>query len=243
MQRSLLAVVNPTADLDFTPVEAELIAALFEPMQCRTLIEGEAYPEAVIRTAAGRSYLHFACHGYYSWLDAMQSGLLLADQAPLTVANIITKMDLRATRMVTLSACETGITEFQQTPDEYLGLPAGFLQAGAPAVVSSLWAVNDLSTMLLMYRFYQHHFQDDLHPAIALRKAQLWLRDITPEEISEMFESYRDMALSRSHTSYQLAKEAFRKRILSDQRYTLSDIGARPFNHPFYWAAFTFSGA
>ena len=45
-------------------------------------------------------------------------------------------------------------------PDECLGPPAGFLQAGAPAVVSTLWPVSDLSTMLLIERFYQLHIKD-----------------------------------------------------------------------------------
>ncbi|WP_165904605.1 MULTISPECIES: CHAT domain-containing protein [Burkholderiaceae] len=44
-----------------------------------------------------------------------------------------------------------------KSPDEYLGLPAGFLQAGAPARVSSLWAVDDGSTALLTSRFHKNH--------------------------------------------------------------------------------------
>jgi len=240
---SLLAVVNPTGDLRFTAVEAKLVAGLFEPAQCHSLVEAEASPEAVVRAGTGRSYLHFACHGYYAWLDAMQSGLLLAGKAPLTVANIIATMDLAAARLVTLSACETGITEFTQSPDEYLGLPAAFLHAGAPAVVSSLWAVDDLSTMLLMYRFYQHHLQDDLHPATALQRAQIWLRDLTYSELSKVLESYQHLAADRFSVPDQWVSEAFRKYELSQREQTLSRPNARPFDHPYYWAAFTYSGA
>ena len=60
--------------------------------------------------------------------------------------------------------------------DEYVGLPAGFLQAGAPCVVSTLWAVDDMSTALLMERFYQQHLDEGLSPSRALRAAQRWLR-------------------------------------------------------------------
>ncbi|OUL69376.1 hypothetical protein CA603_50910 [Paraburkholderia hospita] len=49
------------------------------------------------------------------------------------------------------------ITDVSKSPDEYLGLPAGFLQAGAPARVSSLWAVDDGSTALLTSRFHKNH--------------------------------------------------------------------------------------
>lgn len=66
-----------------------------------------------------------------------------------------------ACRLVTLSACETGITDIRQSPDEFLGLQAGLLQAGAPTVVSTLWPVDDLSTMLLMERFYQNLLAHD----------------------------------------------------------------------------------
>ena len=74
----------------------------------------------------------------------------------LTLADVVARSDLGASRLAILSACETGLTDIRRAPDEYLGLPAGFLRAGAPAVVSTLWAVNDFSTMLLMERFYRH---------------------------------------------------------------------------------------
>jgi CHAT domain-containing protein len=47
------------------------------------------------------------------------------------------------------------ITDFTSTSDEYIGLPSGFILAGAANVVSTLWAVNDLSTALFMIHFYQ----------------------------------------------------------------------------------------
>jgi CHAT domain-containing protein len=89
----------------------------------------------------------------------------------------VSELKLDGSRLVTLSACETGITDVRYSPDEYLGLPAGFMQAGAPGVVSSLWAVDDESTKLLMKHFYQFHLHDRLEPSVALRKAQLSLRD------------------------------------------------------------------
>lgn len=165
----------------------------------------------------------------------MHSGLLLADGRPLTLAEIIAKLDLKATRLVTLSACETGLTDIRLSPDEYLGLPAGFLQAGAPAVISTLWAVDDLSTMLLMEHFYQAHLQDHLPPAEALRQAQRWLRDLTADHLRQRFAAEREALLTTRmpgevvHTQYR--------------RFAALDPDARPFAHPFCWAAFTFSGA
>jgi CHAT domain-containing protein len=57
--------------------------------------------------------------------------------------------------LVTLSACETGLTTSTAMTDEYIGLPSGFLYAGSMNVVSSLWAVDDFATAILMIKFYQ----------------------------------------------------------------------------------------
>ncbi|MCC0179852.1 CHAT domain-containing protein [Waterburya agarophytonicola K14] len=73
----------------------------------------------------------------------------------LTLGEIFS-LDLRNCRLVTLSACETGLTDIKNLSDEYIGLPSGFLYAGSPSVVSSLWAVSDLSTTFLMIKFYQN---------------------------------------------------------------------------------------
>jgi CHAT domain-containing protein len=62
---------------------------------------------------------------------------------------------MSSARLVTLSACETGITDIKTgSSDEFVGLPAGFMLAGVPCVVSSLWSVPDISTAILMERFY-----------------------------------------------------------------------------------------
>ena len=70
-------------------------------------------------------------------------------------------LKLEKCRLVTLSACETGLIDFNNTSDEYIGLPSGFLLAGSPSVVSSLWKVNDLSTSFLMIKFYENLFKLD----------------------------------------------------------------------------------
>jgi CHAT domain-containing protein len=235
-QRTLLAVVNPTKDLTYTPIEGEQVIKLFGEDVSHSLTEDEATPTAVRQALGGRSYLHFSCHGFYAWGEAMQSGLLLAGGQRLTLAEIISHFNLDAARLVTLSACETGLTEFQQSPDEYLGLPAGFLQAGAPGVVSTLWAVDDLSTMLLMERFYQHHLQDGLEIAASLRQAQLWLREVTAGELADRFSAEGEAILSSPRMPAEVVSEQYR-------RFATLPPDDRPFAHPYYWAAFTFSGA
>jgi CHAT domain-containing protein/tetratricopeptide (TPR) repeat protein len=233
--RTLLAVVNPTEDLQFTPIEGEQIASLFGQENSTVLPGSKATSEAVVQGLA--NYIHFACHGFYRWGDPMQSGLVLAKKKPLTLAQIKGRLSLEKTRLVTLSACETGITDIRQLPDEYLGLPVGFLQVGAPAVVSSLWAVNDLSTMLLMERFYQLHLHDAKDLPDALCGAQCWLRDVTAAELAKRFADEEEAALvGKGRMPLELASEYF-------LRFAQQNPVHQPFGHPYHWAAFTFSGA
>lgn len=101
----------------------------------------------------------------------------------LTLGEIFS-LDLRNCRLVTLSACETGLTDFRSLSDEYIGLPSGFLFAGSPSVVSSLWTVSDLSTTFLMIKFYQN-LEEMASVPVALNQAQLWLRNVTKHKLEE----------------------------------------------------------
>jgi CHAT domain-containing protein len=175
--------------------EAEAIAAAFDT---QPLLDADATRQAVVAGLADSAYLHLSCHGSFAWgRDPLASALYLAGDEPLSLGEILA-LDMDAIRLVTLSACETGITDVRESPDEYVGLPSGFLQAGAPGVVSSLWTVDDESTRLLMERFYRNHLEERMDFAAALREAQIWLRDQAGEG---------------RHAS------------------------------PFYWAAFTYTGA
>ncbi len=140
-------------------------------------------------------------------------------------------LDLSQCRLVTLSACETGITSPKGLIDEYIGLPSGFLVAGSSSVVSSLWRVDDLATTLLMIKFYQNlqtgssdrPSSHELSVAFALNSAQLWLRDSTQADLLKW--------------TYQLnLAEHFRQRIQQQLNWFESD--EQPFCNPQYWAAF-----
>jgi CHAT domain-containing protein len=120
--------------------------------------------------------------------------------------------------------------------DEYVGLPTSFLAAGVPAVVSSLWAVEDLSTMLLMERFYRHHLREGLHPREALRSAQFWLRDVTCGELADRFEAERKKPEGERVLPYEKASAAWRF-------FAPREPSERPYAHPRHWAAFLYAGA
>ena len=61
-------------------------------------------------------------------------------------------VDMSSARLVTLSACETGITDITTgSADEFVCLLQALLLAGVPCVVSSLLSVPDISTAILVY--------------------------------------------------------------------------------------------
>jgi CHAT domain-containing protein len=76
--------------------------------------------------------------------------------------------------MVVLSACQTAIGK-EIRGEGLVGLTRGFMYAGAPRVVASLWKVDDRATAELMKRFYHGMLISRLRPPAALRAAQIEL--------------------------------------------------------------------
>jgi CHAT domain-containing protein/tetratricopeptide (TPR) repeat protein len=233
----LLAVGGPlpsTRPLAFAGAEVEEIRSRFQTGAGRLLRGSKATKAEVLNQLSGATHLHFACHGTFSVDEPLDSALYLSGDDLLTLRDLLDGgLDLSAARLAVLSACQTGITDFLRVPDEAVGFPAGFLQAGVPGVVSTLWPVNDLSTALLMGEFYRRHLEEAQNPAQALRRTQRWLRDATAGEtkLAEHFErryqdsGRRDAAALRSMRTFRANPEV------------------KPFAHPYYWAGFVFSGA
>jgi CHAT domain-containing protein/tetratricopeptide (TPR) repeat protein len=236
--RSLYAVVNPEEDsrLAFARVEGARVAGLFAEGAVHA---GRTATQAAAKAGVpGHGYVHICCHGAYDWHDPLNSSLALAD-GPLTLGRLLDGcVDLSAASLVTLSACETGLTHaFTRSADEYVGLPAGFLLAGVPCVVSSLWTVPDLSTALLMMRFYANHLEGGQSVAASLRQAQQWVRRLTCAEVAA--EAARCREAARGQREEPTLFHCWRHYQARARR----DPGERPFAHPYFWAAFTVNGA
>jgi CHAT domain-containing protein/Tfp pilus assembly protein PilF len=99
------------------------------------------------------------------------TGLVLSGGAVVTGLSIV-DLDLSQLRLVTLSACETGLGEMTGG-EGVMGLQRAFHLAGCPNVVSSLWKVNDAATAALMAKFYHELWVNKQEPLAALRSAQL----------------------------------------------------------------------
>ena len=228
----LFAVDNPDGSLLFS--EEEVAAALkhFAPDQ-RRLLGGEAATrKAVLKEIPRYSVLHFSTHGRADLEEPLRSGLWMADGA-LSLGDL---MDLRleGARLAVLSACETGLPG-AKLPEEAVSLPSGLIQAGVAGVVGSLWAVSDVSTALLMARFYDLWRKEGLEPPEALRQAQIWLRDSTNAE-KEAFFRHALPELGATRLAERAAWVAFWDAVVRRPQ-------DRDFAHPFHWAAFSYMGA
>lgn len=145
--------------------EVQTVARFFENAQ--VFIDAEATLERLHETAAC-DVLHFATHGLFRLDNPFFSALKLAD-GWLDVRTIY-RLPLR-TKLVVLSACQSGAVRVQGA-DEAIGLARGFLGAGVPNLIVSLWNVHDASAMELMTDFYRSLTAQRLMPSAALRTAQ-----------------------------------------------------------------------
>jgi tetratricopeptide (TPR) repeat protein len=118
-----------------------------------------------------------ALAGANTWLRAgnlpgeAEDGLLIAED--------VTGLDLLATELVVLSACETGLGQVH-VGEGVFGLRRAFVLAGAKTLVMSLWKVPDDQTRELMEDYYRRLLAGEGR-AEALRQAQLAMKAKYPE--------------------------------------------------------------
>ncbi|HET6353461.1 CHAT domain-containing protein [Streptomyces sp.] len=240
-KRSVFALADPARDLPFAEAEAHLIASHFAPEASNIAVGADATKSAVLRHLPSASHLHFACHARYDWNSAMDSALQLAEDERLSLAETLSVMGSSSARLVSLSGCDTGVSEIRQAADEYLGFPAALHQAGVPLVLSTLWPVNDQAAALLAGQFYRNHIGAGADPASALRDAQAWLRRSTRDQLlAWLDDAYRRLRLPGGEQELarpRLAVELLREELREDWA-----AGDRPFADPGHWAAFTLSG-
>jgi CHAT domain-containing protein/predicted negative regulator of RcsB-dependent stress response len=131
---------------------------------------GKESTETFAKKSAGAfNFVHFATHGIYNYRQPLYSFLLFPptedDDGRLNVFEVF-EMNINS-KLVTLSACETGLGNLDQG-DELIGLSRAFLYAGSSAVIVSLWSVADYPTSILMSNFYKYIKDHSLQEALTL---------------------------------------------------------------------------
>lgn len=174
-QPSELDLVLAVPD-EATPAILEEAEALRELLPNAHVFVGEDAKADLLREYGARAgKLHIAAHGVFRSDNPMFSALRLGD----SWLNLVDIFNLKlGAELTTLSACETGMSALYEG-DELLGLTRGFLYAGTPSLVVSLWRVSDRSTTLLMRRFYEGLGQG-LNKPKALQQAALAVKKEFP---------------------------------------------------------------
>jgi CHAT domain-containing protein len=165
--------------LPFTRNEAERIVKTSSDNNARISMDFAARRTALFDSELSQyRVVHIATHGLLDAERPELSSLIfsLVDeqgkaQNGFLRAHEIYNLNLPA-ELVVLSACETGLGK-QVRGEGLVGLTRGFMYAGAPRVVVSLWSVSDRATSELMAKFYRKLLAENARPAEALRAAQI----------------------------------------------------------------------
>jgi tetratricopeptide (TPR) repeat protein len=232
--------------------EVQDVARLFVHDQATVLLGPDAC-EARLGALRDRgelerfSFIHLATHGEMDDLSPMNSRLILSqdgmrrpivhsrNEGPvfdgtLSASEVMGTWKLKA-ELVTLSACKSGLGR-QSGGEGYLGFSQALFLAGAKSIVLSLWNVDDATTALFMRRFYQNllgrrpDLDRPLPKAEALAEAKRWLRSLTVADADRLRASVP--AVERSDKIRGPSRSAAK--------------AGRPYEHPFYWAAFILIG-
>ncbi len=122
------------------------------------LIGDAATETAVVERMGKARFLHFATHGLLEAESSFNQSLLSAlafapspGEDGFLTAKEVSRLTLRA-ELAVLSACDTGRGAI--TGDGVVGLSRGFITAGVPTLVVSLWPVSDEATAALMGHYY-----------------------------------------------------------------------------------------
>ncbi len=235
----LLTIADPSSDtprLESAQIEAILISQLFE--QVNTVKSNQAtLPTVTAKLCQPNRIFNFSGH---AWAERQpkHSALYLQGEDRLTAETICQLTTLKSYELITLSACETAVTGIQTIESDYVGLVSAFLTAGAANIISTLWTVESESNAWLMVTFYQHYVAGD-SPAVALKKAQHWLRTLTYADLADWLQVQQNQLDSCIHPN---AYDAIAARIGDIQSDPSKIESEKPYAEPYYWAAFTVTG-
>ena len=147
--------------LRFSRHEAEEIAGLTPPALTRVALDFDASRDTVLSTDLGQyRIVHLATHSLLNNQRPELSGVVLSlvDRSGRPQNGFLRLYDIYNLRLgadlVVLSACQTA-RGGEIEGEGLIGLTRGFLYAGAPRVVATLWEVDDRTTALVMKHFYE----------------------------------------------------------------------------------------
>ena len=169
--------------LRFSRHEADEITRLASDGSTLAAVDFDANRKLATSAELGQyRIVHFATHGLINNQNPELSGIVLSlvDEKGKSQNGFLRLYDLYNLKLsadlVVLSACQTALGK-DIRGEGLVGLTRGFMYAGAPRVIASLWQIDDRASAEFMKRFYQQLFSRKLRPAAALRAAQVSMQN------------------------------------------------------------------
>ena len=158
--------------LPYAKKEAVEVSAL---MNGKAITDNLATKESFKNIAGQYGLLHLAMHTIINDTLPMMSKLVFYDEKNDTLSPFLNIYEIYGlslnAKQVTLSACNTGSGKFKKG-EGIMSLARGFLFAGVPSIVMTLWEVQDENGALLMKHYYQL-LKDGLPKDVALQQAKI----------------------------------------------------------------------
>jgi len=244
----LLTIENPNSEnfhiLPFSEIEAAAITQLF-PNQKRIAAENATKTQVTAALSENYDIFHFTGHGNYN-CDLLcssasyrpeNSALYLNGKDTLTLKDICAIPNLSNYKLVTLAACETAITGKDGIEKDYVGLVSAFLYQRVGYVLSTLWTIPEEGSSLFIIYFYWQ-LRQGKEPALAFTISQKWLRTLTYSKIAR----YYKVIFAKLPKEEKPLRPHLRNELSKISKMDSSDKNEKPFEHPYYWAAFTITG-
>lgn len=142
--------------LEFAPREVEKISRFMDT----DVYTGEDATEQLFKSdGANYNVLHFATHGMVEDKNSLYSRIAFSPPKDSAEDGMLHTYELFSMKLnadlAVLSACNTGMGQLVRG-EGIMSLARGFMYAGCPSIVMSLWAVNDESSANIMEEFYRH---------------------------------------------------------------------------------------
>ena len=173
----ILAFADPSSEqkpaLPFARREVESFSRYFK--QIDQFVGQDANKNQLKRLQGAYDILHIASHGNFVDNAPQMSSLLFSGSqidSELRVQDVFSISSVPY--LVTLSACESGLIPLNQG-EPSIGLERAFFYAGAKALVSSLWRIDDVASAVVMKRFYRY-LSEGLSLSKALQKSQMLVK-------------------------------------------------------------------
>jgi CHAT domain-containing protein len=172
------------SDLPGTTKELDVIQGLTAGLPLTRLEADLATPAAVLARMEDYSWVHLACHATQNPSDPTKSAFYLhGGTLDLTT---IAQRPLKNAQLAFLSACQTA-TGDEKLSEEAVHLAAGMIMAGYPAVIATMWSIQDQDAPLIAEKVYAHLLKGEpdarkaakaLHIATGLLREKVGLKAV-----------------------------------------------------------------